>query len=228
MYIGIADSPHVLLVEDDEPILAAVDFALRQEGYEVRAEADGVGIEAVWQEFRPDLAILDLRLRRGPDGYVIARRLREAGDVPVVFLTGADSEKSRLAGFDVGADDYIVKPFSMAELLARVKVVLRRTGKLRPTVWRVADLVVDEATGTATRCGEPLDLTATEFRLLYTLVGHRNQVMSKSQLLSLVWGFDYYDTNLVEVNVSALRRKLEARGPRLVHTVRGMGYRLKV
>ena len=146
----------------------------------------------------------------------------------MIFLSAADTEPDRLAGFDAGADDYLVKPFSMAELLARVRVALRRAGRLHADTWQVGDLVVDEDRRTVERDGQPIELTRTEFDLLVALGRRRGGVASKSQLLASVWGFDEYDPNLVEVYISALRRKLETAGPRIVHTVRGVGYALRV
>ena len=219
--------PRVLVVEDDAVIRSALEVALRGEGYELRAEPDGVRLEQVAREFRPDLAVLDVRLPVGPDGYTMARLLRRASGLPILFLTAADSVDDRLAGFQAGADDYLVKPFSMAELLARVQALLRRSGRLASASWHVGDLVVDDAARMVVRAGMPLELTRTEYDLLAVLVQQVGKVLSKTQLLTQVWGFDAYDTNLVEVHMSALRRKLEAAGPRLVHTVRGAGYVLR-
>ncbi|MGH9269142.1 MAG: response regulator transcription factor [Acidimicrobiales bacterium] len=219
--------PRVLVVEDDQPIRSAVEVALRAEGYEVRTEPDGTAINDVAATFRPDLAILDVRLPAGPDGYGLARELRRASTMPLLFLTAADSLSDRLAGFDAGADDYLVKPFSMAELLARTQALLRRAGRLTSAVWPVGDLVVDEGARTVVRAGQPVELTRTEYELLAVLAQHPGQVLTKVQLLTHVWGFEAYDTNLVEAHTSALRRKLEAHGPRLVHTVRGVGYVLR-
>jgi two-component system OmpR family response regulator len=168
-----------------------------------------------------------VRLPVGPDGYTLARVLRRTGDLPLLFLTAADGLDDRLAGFEAGADDYLVKPFSMAELLARAQALLRRSGRLSSAVTRVGDLVVDHGARTIVRGGESLELTRTEYELLLALAQHPGQVLSKVQLLTQVWGFDAYDTNVVEVHLSALRRKLEAHGPRLVHTVRGIGYVLR-
>jgi len=217
----------ILVVEDDEPIRAALVVALRGEGYEVWPEPDGSSIARTAEEFRPDLAILDVRLPVGPDGYGVARILRGGSDLPVLFVTAADSLDARLAGFDAGGDDYLVKPFSMAELLARVHALLRRAGRLSSQARQVGDLVVDETARTASRAGHAMDLTRTEYNLLAALVSHPGQVLSKMQLLTLVWGFDAYGTNLVEVHMSTLRRKLESHGPRVIHTVRGAGYVLK-
>lgn len=216
-----------LVVEDDDAIRQAVALALRGDGYEVCAEADGAAALDAAERFRPDVAIVDVGLPPGPDGFAVARRLREGSDLAVLFLTAADEVEDRLAGFAAGADDYVVKPFSMAELLARLQAVLRRTGRLRSSVWQVEDLLVDEAARVVQRGGAPLDLTPTEFELLAVLGRHRGEVLSKTSLLSLVWGYDAYDPNVVEVHISSLRGKLEAHGDRLVHTVRGAGYVLR-
>lgn len=215
----------VLVVEDDETLRRSVDIALRRAGYTVRAEADGTAVEKVVKEFRPDLAILDVRLPKGPDGYAIARSLRREHDLPILFLTAADTRRSRLDGFEAGGDDYVIKPYDTEELLARVAALLRRAGRRK--VWRVADLVLDDSTRAVTRNGRNLVLTHTEYELMSTLLQHPRQVLSKVQLLRQVWGFDGWDTNLVEVHMSSLRRKLEAHGPRLIHTVRGSGYTLR-
>lgn len=217
----------ILVVEDDSAIREALVVAMAEEGYEVRPAEDGVSAMRGAEEFRPDLAIVDIRLPGGPDGLAVARRIREAADLPVLFLTAADGLEDRLAGFAAGADDYIVKPFSMSELLMRVRAVLRRSGTLRSQVWQVGDLFVDEAARVVTRSGATIDLTHTEFELLSTLGRHRGQVLSKTQLLSQVWGYEAYDPNVVEAHISALRRKLEEHGSRLIHTVRGAGYGLR-
>ena len=217
-------SVRVLVVEDDRPVRTSLEVALRQEGYEVCACPDASGIQRVVDQFRPDLAILDVHLGSGPDGYSTARLLRGQSNLPVIMLTAADSVTERLEGFNSGADDYIIKPFSMAELLARVEALLRRTGRLTSAVRQVGDVIIDDAARTVLRDGEKLDLTRTEFDLLTTLAKHPGQVLSKVQLLTQVWGFDAYDVNLVEVHMSSLRRKLEAHGPRIIQTVRGVGY----
>lgn len=215
----------VLVVEDDDTLRHAVDAILRRAGYTVRAESDGKAVMEVVKEFRPDLAILDVRLPTGPDGYAIARELRDEHELPILFLTAADSRRARLDGFEAGGDDYVIKPFDTEELLARVAALLRRAGAKRS--WRVADLVVDDSTRTVTRNGQEVELTRTEYELLSVLVQHPRQVLSKEQLLRRVWSFEACDTNLVEVHMSSLRRKLEAHGPRLVHTIRGTGYTLR-
>jgi DNA-binding response OmpR family regulator len=201
--------------------------ALREEGYEVCACENANDVQRVVEQFRPDLAVLDVRLGTGPDGYSTARLLRAHGEVAVIMLTAADTVAERLEGFSSGADDYIVKPFSVAELLARIEAVLRRTGRLTSAVRQFADVIIDDSARTVLRAGQKLELTRTEFDLLTVMAKHPGQVLSKVQLLTQVWGFDAYDVNLVEVHMSSLRRKLEAHGPRLIQTVRGVGYVLR-
>jgi DNA-binding response OmpR family regulator len=217
------DSPRVVFVEDEETVRGAVERALDREGITVTGFSDYPAPEAVLA-CAPDLAVLDVLLPSG-DGFELARELRTARDLPIVFLTARDAVEDRLHGFGLGADDYLVKPFVLEELLARVRAVLRRTGRLGAPI-QAGDIVVDEQTGLATRAGSSLGLTATELRLLAYLVRHRGAVLTKHQLLTQVWGYDEYDPNVVEVQISALRRKLEANGPRTIETVRGLGYRL--
>jgi two-component system OmpR family response regulator len=225
--VNDAVRPRILIVDDDGTVRDAVRNALKADGYEVRACADGSFPESLLREFDPDLALLDVRLGSGPSGFSVARRLRAARDLPIIFLTAADAVADRLAGFDAGAEDYVTKPFTMAELLARVRALLRRTGALDNGVWRRGDLVVDEAARRARRGDTELVLTKVEFDLLVALGRNAGRVLSKGQLLADVWGFADYDPNVVEVAMSGLRRKLESHGPRLVQTVRGVGYVLR-
>ncbi len=220
-----ATAARVLVVEDDETIREAVAAALRSDGYTVDAAADGHGFAERLSAFRPDLVVLDWMLP-GASGVDLARQARRLATAGVVLVTARDEVADRVRGFEAGADDYVVKPFAMVELLARVKAVLRRMGRV-PSTIEVGDLLVDEESGTASRGGHELDLTATEFRLLAYLAANRGRTLSKTQILTQVWGYEDYDPNLVEVYVSALRRKTEAHGPRLLHTVRGMGYALR-
>lgn len=223
----MAQAPsRVLLVEDDAAIRDAVAATLADVGYRVSAQPDGTRLRGTVATFRPDLVILDIMLP-GPDGLALARALRDGGDLPILFLTARDGIDDRLAGFATGADDYLVKPFVMAELLARVQALLRRSGRLRSATTEAGDLVVDESVNAAWRAGQPLDLTPTEFRLLAYLVSHRGRTLSKTQLLTQVWGYGSYDPNLVEVRISSLRRKLEALGPRIIHTRHGHGYTVR-
>ncbi|WP_215542293.1 response regulator transcription factor [Amycolatopsis sp. CA-230715] len=218
-------APRILLVEDAEAIRVSVEAALGTAGFEVRARADGEAIEQDLVGFRPDLVVLDVLLP-GRDGFELLSLIRRHSAAGVVMLTARDGVEDRLRGLGEGADDYVVKPFVLAELVARVTAVLRRTGRTKPTV-EIGDLVVDAEAGMALYRGERIDLTATEWKLLSHLAAHRDRVLSKTQILAAVWGYDDYAENLVEVNVSTLRRKLEQHGPRILHTVRGQGYVLR-
>jgi two-component system, OmpR family, response regulator len=222
--VAVSTPPRLLVVEDDASLRSAVTAVLDSAGYEVRAVPDGLEVDAVVEAFRPDIAILDVRLPAGPDGFEIGRDLRALLGIPLVFVTAADALEDRLHGFEIGADDYLVKPFAMAELLARVKAVLRRAGRLSSPTWEVRDLMIDEANQLVSRAGTMIELTKTEFDLLCVLAREPGRVFSKLQLLSVVWGFEEFAPNLVEVHISALRRKLEVTGPRMIHTERGEGY----
>jgi len=218
------EGARVLVVEDDSSVRDAVEIAFRGEGFEVRGEPDGTGIDSIVGSFRPDVAVLDVRLPEGPDGCSLVRRLRETEKLPVLLLTAADSLDDRLSGFRAGADDYVSKPFSMAELLARVQALLRRSGWVAPATYRLGDLVIDDIGRTVVRGDNRIELTRIEHNLLVAIVRNAGKVLSKKHLLRQVWGFDAYDENLVEVHVSSLRRRLEVHGPRLIHTERGLGY----
>jgi DNA-binding response OmpR family regulator len=212
----------VVVVEDEAAVREAVLDGLRDEGFVATGFADAVDAETVLAG-APDLAVLDIALPGG-SGFVLARALRARSTVSIIFLTARDAVADRVRGLELGADDYLVKPFALEELLARVRAVLRRYGRLS-AVLEAGDLLIDEDQALVTRAGMVVALTATELRLLAFLVRHRGQALSKDQLLTQVWGYDAYDANLVEVHVSALRRKLELAGPRVIETVRGIGYR---
>lgn len=212
------------MIDDDDSIRTSVATTLRAEGFLVAEAPDGLDLAEDLRRSAPDLVLLDWMLP-GPSGIVLAGRVRSAGDAAVVMMTAKDELDERLRGFAEGADDYVVKPFAMAELVARVTAVLRRRGRI-PSVVEVGDLVLDPEAATARRAGVRLDLTATEFKLLRFLVESRGRTVSKGQITTQVWGYDDVAANVVEVHLSALRRKMEAHGPRLVHTVRGIGYRL--
>jgi two-component system, OmpR family, response regulator len=214
----------VLLVEDDPLTREVLSAALTGTGFEVHTEADGARVERVAQSFRPDIALIDMRLGDGVNGLTVARRLKSTDDFPLLFLTSASGIDDVLAAFDAGGDDYIVKPFVMAELLARMRAALRRSGREGRSVLEMGDLTIDEGAHSAQRAGHVVELTHREFSLLVMLCRHSGMVLSKVQLLANVWGFEHYDLNVVEVHVSALRKKLEEHGPRVIQTVRGVGY----
>ena len=220
----------ILVVEDDDEIAQVLQRSLRMEGYEVKLAGDGVqGLEEA-HAFLPDLIVLDLGLPR-LDGVDVAKRLREDGDeVPILMLTARDALDSRVEGLDVGADDYLVKPFERQELLARMRALLRRRPPRGMAPLRVGDLMLNPDTHEVSRVDRKIDLTQREFELLEYLMRNERLVISRQKLLDEVWGYDPFSiTNTIEVFVSNLRRKLEADGePRLLHTVRGAGYVLRV
>jgi two-component system OmpR family response regulator len=213
----------ILLIEDEPILRDSMVSALSDADFTVEAHADGHQLTQRLAAFRPDAAVLDVMLP-GPSGLLLAQQVRTHSQAAIVFVTARDALADRLSGFDVGADDYLVKPFVLAELIARLKAVLRRSGRLVSGSVAVADLLIDEDAGQVLRDGQPVAITATELRVLLYLAHNRNRVLSKAQILTQVWGYDEYDPNLVETYVSVLRRKLGA--PALIHTVRGVGYRM--
>ncbi|WP_326952782.1 MULTISPECIES: response regulator transcription factor [unclassified Amycolatopsis] len=219
------NAPRILVVEDAEAIRVAVETALSTAGFDVRALPDGAGLEAELSRARPDLVVLDVMLP-GRDGFELLRVIRRLSAAGVVMLTARDGVEDRLRGLGEGADDYVVKPFVLAELVARVTAVLRRTGRA-PAAVEIGELVVDVEGGRVRYGAAEVELTSTEWKLLVYFARHRERVVGKTQILTAVWGYGDYAANLVEVNVSTLRRKLEAHGPRVLHTVRGQGYVLR-
>jgi two-component system OmpR family response regulator len=220
----------ILVVDDEAYITDLVRMALRYEGFEVAAAATGRQALTEAARFEPDLVVLDLML---PDmeGLEVCRRLRAAqGPVPVVFLTAKDATEDKVAGLTVGGDDYVTKPFSLEELVARIRAVLRRTRPApSPGRLRFADLELDEDTHEVWRQETPIQLTATEFKLLRYLVRNARRVVSKAQILDSVWHYDFGgNDNIVETYVSYLRRKVDRFHPPLIHTVRGAGYSLRL
>ncbi len=215
----------ILLVEDSEAIRVPVLTALGAQGFVVHGVPDGADLESMITDFGPDLVILDVMLP-GRDGFELLEVIRRSSTAAVVMLTARDQLGDRVQGLRQGADDYLGKPFAMAELVARLHAVLRRS---RPggSAISVADLVINDDAGVVQRAGVTLDLTGTERRLLSYLATHLGRPVSKTQILTAVWGYGGFDENVVEVHVSSLRRKLEAGGgTRLLHTVRGRGYLL--
>ena len=215
----------ILVVEDSDAIRLPIRTALGAQGFTVDVAPDGQDLEARLASFAPDLVVLDVMLP-GRDGFELLGLIRRASQAAVLMLTARDTLADRVAGLAAGADDYLVKPFAMAELVARIHAVLRRS---RPAGASTAieDLTLSEDLTTISRGARAVELTETERRLLGYLADHRERVVSKTQILTAVWGYEGFDENVVEVHVSSLRRKLEAGGePRLLHTVRNRGYRL--
>jgi two-component system, OmpR family, response regulator MprA len=221
-------SPRVLVVDDDPAVLSGLRRALALEGYAVQVAESGEVALALAAAEAPDLVVLDVMLPDA-DGLAVCRRLRETGSMPIVLLTARDTVPDRVAGLDSGADDYLVKPFALDELLARVRAQLRRGQQRTDKVLHYADLRLDLETCEATWFGEPLRLTPREFELLASFLRHPRQVLSREQLCQRVWGFAFEgESNFVDVAVKELRKKLEADGrPRLIQTVRGYGYALR-
>lgn len=217
----------ILAVDDEPAVLRALQRALTLEGYEVVVAEDGETALALAERQPPDLVILDVMLP-GLDGLTICRRLRAQTSAPILLLTARDTVPDRVAGLDEGADDYLVKPFALDELLARVRALLRRH-QPSGTCLTYAGLVLDLATKEVRVDGNPVRLTRTEFQLLETFLRHPRRVLTREQLAQHVWGIPYGgESNFVDVAVNALRRKLEADGrPRLIQTVRGFGYALR-
>ncbi len=217
---------HILVVDDDPRITDLLRRILAYEGYSVAVAASGTAALTRTLERAPDLIILDVMLP-GIDGLEVARRLRAAGDtVPILMLTARDAISDRVKGLEMGADDYLVKPFANEELLARVKAMLRRNQAERQEVLRYADVELDTGTRVAHRGGREIELSPTEYELLALFLRRPRQVLTRDIILDRVWGMDFEgSSNVMEVYVGYLRAKLEAQGePRLIHTVRGVGY----
>jgi two-component system, OmpR family, response regulator MprA len=221
-------NPRVLVVDDDPAVLSGLRRALALEGYAVQVAESGEAALALAAAEAPDVVVLDVMLP-DVDGLTVCRRLRDVGTMPIVLLTAKDTVPDRVAGLDRGADDYLVKPFALDELLARVRAQLRRSQHRADRLLQYADLRLDLETREATRLGEPLRLTPREFELLAAFLRHPRQVLSREQLCQRVWGFAFEgESNFVDVAVKELRKKLEADGrPRLIQTVRGYGYALR-
>ncbi len=217
----------LLLVEDDQTLRETLAYNLTREGYEIIQAGDGVAALDLAREQLPDLILLDLMLP-GLDGLTVCRTLRREREVPIVLLTARTGEVDRIVGLDSGADDYIVKPFSLGELLARLRAVLRR-GRTQPeTRIQSGDLTLDLVGHRGTRGERPLDLTPKEFDLLAELIRHKGAVLTRDLLLQRVWGFDFAgDSRTVDVHIRWLREKIEAdpAHPQRIETVRGIGYR---
>lgn len=223
----------VLVVDDEAPLAELLSMALRYEGWEVRSAGDGAAAVRSARGFRPDAVVLDMMLP-DMDGLAVLGRLRcELPDVPVLFLTAKDSVEDRIAGLTAGGDDYVTKPFSLEEVVARLRGLIRRSGTAAAAVREesllvVGDLTLDEDSHEVVRGGEGIHLTATEFELLRFLMRNPRRVLSKAQILDRVWSYDFGgQANVVELYISYLRRKIDAGRPPMIHTRRGAGYLIK-
>jgi two-component system OmpR family response regulator len=221
----------VLVVDDEPSITDLVSMALRYEQFDVRVASNGREALDTVEQFSPDLAVLDIMMP-GIDGFEVARRLRNQGArLPILFLTARDATEDKVRGLTLGGDDYMTKPFSVEELVARIRAILRRVQPAAAAEGRLAfaDLELDEDTHEVWRAGREIDLTATEFKLLRYLLLNARRVLSKDQILDHVWNYDFGgNANIVETYVSYLRRKVDAEDAPLIHTVRGVGYSLRL
>ncbi len=225
-------SPIRVLTVDDEPSLTELlSMALRYEGWEVSTAASGTAAVKVAREVRPDAIVLDMMLPDF-DGLEVMRRIRvDQPDVPVIFLTAKDAVADRIGGLTAGGDDYVTKPFSLEEVVARLRALLRRSGATAPasdSLLVVGDLTLDEDSHEVTRAGTEVNLTATEFELLRYLMRNPKRVLSKAQILDRVWNYDFGgQANVVELYISYLRKKIDADRAPMIHTMRGAGYVLR-
>jgi DNA-binding response OmpR family regulator len=220
---------HLLIVEDELEIAGYLRRGLVLEGFSVEIAADGAAAIAAARDRAPDLVVLDVMLP-GIDGLEVARRLRAASDVPIIMLTARDSVPDRVAGLEAGADDYLIKPFAFEELLARIRVQLRRRQREEnPAMLRYGPLTMDTAAHETVIGERRVELTAKEYELLELFMRHPQQVLTREVIYDRVWGYDFGgESNIIEVYIRYLRQKLEARNePRLIHTVRGVGYILR-
>ena len=227
----MVSAPRILVVDDEPYITDLLGAALRFEGFEVETAASGAEALALAHQGSHDLMLLDVML---PDvtGTEVCRRLRDEGyPTPVLFLTARDATEDKVVGLRAGGDDYVSKPFSLDELVARIQAILRRTARVNGSAGplRFADLVLDDETHEVSRAGEPIDLTATEFNLLRYLLENARRVLSKSEILDHVWDYDFEgDPSIVETYISYLRKKVDCYSPPLIHTIRGVGYSLRL
>lgn len=224
------EQQRILVVDDEEYLTDLLSTSLRFQGFEVAIAGNGFDALSEVGSFNPDLILLDV-LMPDIDGLEVCRRLRSAGNlVPVIFLTARDTKADLLSGFAIGGDDYITKPFSLEEVVVRIRAVLKRAsaGAVSPEVITYADVLMDEATYVVTRAGREIDLSPTEWRLLRYLLMNAERVLSKQQILSYVWHYDFGgEGGSVETYISYLRKKLDHENEPLIHTIRGVGYTLR-
>jgi two-component system OmpR family response regulator len=226
-----ADQHRVLVVDDEPNIVDVITMALRFQGFAVESASSGRGALAAVRTFDPHLMVLDIMLG-DMEGFEVAERLgAQRAKLPIIFLTARDSTEDKVRGLTTGGDDYVTKPFSLEELVARIRAILRRTGVDQPSSSRMTfeDLELDEDTREVSRAGAAIELTATEYRLLRYLLLNPRRVLTRAQLLDHVWEYDFDgDSRILETYVSYLRKKLDQHGPSLIQTVRGVGYALRL
>ena len=225
------EAARILVVDDEASITDLLSMALRYEKFDVLAAHSGrEALDAV-PAFAPDLVVLDVMMP-GIDGFEVARRLRnDTSPIPILFLTARDATEDKVRGLTLGGDDYMTKPFSVEELVARIRAILRRVKPAADATGRLSfsDLEMDEDTHQVWRAGQEIELTATEFKLLRYLLLNARRVLSKDQILDHVWNYDFGgNANIVETYISYLRRKIDANGTPLIHTIRGVGYSVRL
>lgn len=225
-------SPVSILVVDDEPVLAEmISMALRYEGWSITTAGDGASALSAARDARPDAVVLDVMLPDMDGLAVLGALRRQHPELPVLLLTAKDAVEDRIAGLSAGGDDYVTKPFSLEELVLRLRALLRRSGISASDTGSqivVGDLVLDEDSHEVTRAGEPITLTSTEFELLRFLMRNPKRVLSKAQILDRVWSYDFGGrSNIVELYISYLRKKIDSGRPPMIHTLRGAGYVIK-
>lgn len=215
----------ILVIEDDPAILRLLQRGLTMEGYQVDTAVDGENGLKLFQERQPDLIVLDLMLP-GIDGMEVCQRIRQKSKVPILILTAKDAIQDRVEGLDAGADDYLVKPFNLEELLARIRALLRRTEQERQPVLQFEDVTMNTITREVYRGDRKLQLTKKEYQLLELFLRHPRQVLTREVIFDRIWGYDFGgESNVLEVYIRYLRQKMELNGePRLIYTVRGVGY----
>jgi DNA-binding response OmpR family regulator len=222
-----SSKPCVLIVDDEPHIIDFLRLGFQYEGFNVATAVDGATALKVARQEQPDIVILDVMLP-GLSGLEVASRLRASGDYAIIMLTAKEDVDDRVAGLDVGADDYVTKPFAFKELMARVRAVLRRHGKTLGDTLTFQDVTLERSTRNVTRAGRSIELTPREFDLLEFFLMHPRQVLTRDIMLARIWGYDYDgDDNVIEVYVRHLREKLDDNPPRLIQTVRGIGYALR-
>ena len=227
------DHKRILVVDDEPNINDLISTSLKFSGFDVRSASNGAEALAIAEEFKPHALVLDVMMP-GMSGFQVCEKLRKDGlKLGVLFLTAKDSTDDKVTGLTIGGDDYMVKPFSLEELVARVRAILRRTGDIEIDIddelIRFADLELNEATHEVSRGGKLIELSPTEFTLLRYLLINADRVVSKAQILDHVWQYDFRgDAGIVETYISYLRKKIDTYEPQLIHTVRGVGYRLRL